>query len=136
MKDRGPTREASIDHEEIAGIENLVREAKGRITDLTATGFWEAKTPCWQMCHCPEMIKSECPAPRHPDMPCWEIEGTYCKLGRHGASGMDFSICQVCRVYKRWGNECPIELKLFGEGIGAEVLNGAMEAKKPGAVAL
>ena len=66
------------------------------------------------------MIKNECPAATHQSLSCWEIEGTYCKLGRHGLSGIDTSICEVCRVYKRWGNGRLIEVKLFGQGIGAE----------------
>jgi hypothetical protein len=119
----------SIDSEEMAGIERVVRDAKGRIPGGAARGFWEGKIPCWEMCHCPDMIKSECPAPKHEDMPCWEMEGTYCKLGRHGASGMDFSICHICRVYKRWGKNCPIELRLFGEGISAGAIHRTVEVK-------
>jgi len=79
--------------------------------------FWQGKTPCWEMCHCPEVIKSECPAPKYRSLPCWEIEGTYLKLTADGTSGQDASICRVCRVYKRWGGNKPIELKLFGKGI-------------------
>ncbi len=79
--------------------------------------FWQGKTPCWEMCHCPEVIKSECPAPKYVPFPCWEIEGTYCKLTTDGTSGRDISICQMCRVYKRWGQNKPIELKLFGRGV-------------------
>lgn len=115
--------------DEISKAENTVCEAKGRVPSGTAGGFWEGKTPCWEMCHCPDMIRSECPAPKHPEMPCWAMEGTYCKLGRHGASGIDFSICQVCRVYRKWGEGSPLELKLFGQGIGSEALNGATGAE-------
>jgi len=79
--------------------------------------FWQGKTACWEMCHCPEVIKSECPASKYRYLPCWEIEGTYCKLTADGIGGKDTSICQTCRVYKRWGGNKPIELKLFGKGI-------------------
>ncbi len=79
--------------------------------------FWQGKTPCWEMCHCPQVIKGECPAPKYPSLPCWEIEGTYCKLTANGTSGRDTSICRRCRVYKRWGENKPIELKLSGKGI-------------------
>ena len=79
--------------------------------------FWQGKTPCWEMCHCPQAIKSDCPAPKYPSLPCWEIEGTYCKLTANGTSGRDISICRRCRVYKRWGQNKPIELKIFGKGI-------------------
>jgi len=93
--------------EDVRGIE----EREG------APDFWQGKTPCWEMCHCSEVIKSECPAPKYPSLPCWEIEGTYCKLTDDGTSGRDISICRRCRVYKRWGENKPIELKLSGKGI-------------------
>ncbi len=79
--------------------------------------FWTGKNPCWEMCQCPKVIKDECPATRYTSYPCWEIEGTYCKLDRTGTNGKDTSICEICRVYKRWGENQPIQLKLFGRGI-------------------
>lgn len=79
--------------------------------------FWQGKTPCWEMCHCSEVIRSECPATKYRHLPCWEIEGTYCKLTDDGTSGKDTSICQQCRVYKRWGQNRPIEIRLSGKGI-------------------
>jgi hypothetical protein len=33
------------------------------------------------------------------------------------ATGTDTSICEVCRVYKKYGDGKRIELKLFGKGI-------------------
>lgn len=86
-------------------------------------GFWEGKIPCWRMCHCPPMIKEECPAPKYPALPCWEIEGTYCKLQNTptGLIGTDTTICKVCRVYKRYGRNKPIETRLFGKGINASL---------------
>lgn len=88
-------------------------------------GFWEGKTPCWKMCHCPPMIKEECPAPNYPVLPCWEIEGTWCKLQNtpSGMSGTDTSICKVCRVYKTYGHNKPIEIKLFGKGINSSLIS-------------
>lgn len=83
--------------------------------------FWTGKTPCWEMCQCPKVIKDECPAPRYTSYPCWEIEGTYCKLDRTGTTGKDTSICEICRVYKRWGENQPIQLKLFGRGIDSTI---------------
>ncbi len=103
--------------EDIAEIERIIREVKGKILLGPAGGFWEGKKPCWEMCQCPEMIRSECPAPKYQSLPCWEIEGTYCKLDDYGSRGDDTSICQVCRVYKRWGGAGPIQIKLFGRGI-------------------
>jgi len=67
------------------------------------------------------MIREECPAPKYQFLACWEIEGTYCKLDDYGDSGTDTSICQVCRVYKKYGADQPIELKLFGRGIDSSL---------------
>ena len=85
------------------------------------SSFWTDKQPCWEKCHCPEAIKSECPATTYQFVPCWEIEGTYCKLDDHGATGKDTSICEVCRVYKKYGKGEPIRLKIFGKGMNAGV---------------
>jgi hypothetical protein len=85
--------------------------------------FWADKQPCWEKCHCPEMIKAECPATEYQFLPCWQIEGTYCKLDDHGATGKDTSICEVCRVYKKYGNGQPIVLKLMGKGINTDIKN-------------
>ena len=103
---------------EFAEVERIIQEAKGKVLlGESSLDFWEEKTPCWEMCSCPEIIKSECPAFKHRFLPCWEIEGTYCKLDDYGATGQDTSICEVCRVYKRWSHGDPIKIKLFGEGI-------------------
>jgi len=102
--------------EEIAEIARVIGEAKGRILPEPTSGFWEGKTPCWEMFRCPEAIKTECPAFKYQSLPCWEIEGTYSKLRDHGAKGDGTEICQVCRVYKRWGQGKPIQIKLHGEG--------------------
>lgn len=83
----------------------------------TVTDFWAGKTPCWEMCHCPPDIMDECPAPKYTFLPCWEMEGTYCKLDDYGATGLDTSICGMCRVYKKWGSGKPIQIRLFGKGI-------------------
>jgi hypothetical protein len=78
--------------------------------------FWKDKTPCWEMCHCPEDIRSQCPVPKYPSLPCWEVEGTYLKLSDDGEKGDDTSICRVCRVYKKYGQDKPIEIRLRGKG--------------------
>ncbi|MFC1917584.1 hypothetical protein ACFLXH_02910 [Chloroflexota bacterium] len=54
-------------------------------------------------------------------MSCWEIEGTYCKLDDKGARGDDTSICEVCCVYEKWGDDQPIKIKLFGKGINTHL---------------
>ena len=92
----------------------------------SVTDFWAGKTPCWQMCHCPPAIKDECPATEYTFLPCWEIEGTYCKLQVNGAvvTGTDTSICEVCRVHKKYGNDKPIVLKLHGRGINNSIKKG------------
>jgi hypothetical protein len=118
--------------EEIAEIESIIEEAKGKILREPSLGFWEGKTPCWEMFRCPEAVRSECPAFKYRSLPCWQIEGTYCKLDDYGATGRDTSICEVCRVYKRWGHGEPIEIKLFGRGINtslASLAKGKAEAK-------
>ena len=105
--------------EEIAEVERAINEAKGKVLVEPALGFWEGKTPCWEMFRCPEAMKSECPAFKYRTLPCWQIEGTYCKLLDYGQRGDGTDICQVCRVYKRWGHGEPIELKLYGKGFNA-----------------
>ena len=103
--------------EEIAEIERVIEEAKGKIMIEPGLGFWEGKTPCWEMFRCPEEVRNECPAFKYRSLPCWEVEGTYCKLFDYGAKGDGTDICQYCRVYKRWGQGEPIEIKLRGKGI-------------------
>jgi hypothetical protein len=73
------------------------------------------------MCHCPAQIREACPATKYQFVPCWQIEGTYCKLDDYGESGTDTSICQVCRVYKKYSSGEPIELKLLGRGIDSSL---------------
>jgi hypothetical protein len=85
------------------------------------TEVWVDTDTCWDKCHCPEMIKRECPAPKYTFLKCWEIEGTYCKLNDYGARGDDTTICESCRVYRKFGNGEPIRLKLFGKGIKAQL---------------
>jgi len=102
--------------EEIAEIERVIEEAKGKLLVEPRLGFWEGKTPCWEMFRCPEEVRNECPAFKYRSLPCWEVEGTYCKLFDYGAKGDGTDICQYCRVYKRWGQGEPIEIKLRGKG--------------------
>jgi hypothetical protein len=99
----------------IAARQNL------KVAVLHQSGFWADKQPCWEKCHCPELIRAECPATKYQFLPCWEIEGTYCKLDNHGSMGADTSICQVCRVYRKYGNGKPITLKLYGKGMNVSV---------------
>ena len=106
--------------EEIAEISVILEEAKGRILQLEPSlGFWEGKTPCWEMFRCPQEVRNECPSFKYRSLPCWEIEGTYCKLFDYGAKGDGTDICQYCRVYKRWGHGEPIEIKLLGKGFNS-----------------
>ena len=87
------------------------------VKEEQGVNFWADKTPCYKLCNCPEMITNECPVSKYQFLPCWEIEGTYCKLDDKGSTGRDTSICETCRVYKKYGNGEPIVLKLFGKGI-------------------
>jgi hypothetical protein len=109
--------------EEVAEVESIIEEAKGKILLEPSLGFWEGKTPCWEMFRCPEAVRDECPAFKYRSLPCWEIEGTYCKLDGYGTTGQDTSICEVCRVYKRWGHGEPIETKLCGRGIATSLVS-------------
>ena len=102
--------------DEIAEIEKVIGEVKGKILPEPTLGFWEGKTPCWETFRCPESMRNECPAFKYRSLPCWQIEGTYCKLYDYGAKGDSTDICQVCRVYKRWGHGEPIQIKLRGKG--------------------
>jgi len=86
------------------------------------TNFWVDKNPCWETCHCPQIIQNDCPAPKYQFVPCWEIEGTYCKLNDFGAKGNDTSICEICRVYKKYGKEEKIKLSIFGKGINSKLI--------------
>lgn len=103
--------------EEIAEVERAIEEVKERILTVPGSGFWEGKTPCWEISRCPEAIKNECPAFKYRALPCWQIAGTYGKLRDYGQRGDNTDICQACRVYRRYGNGEPIQLKLFGKGI-------------------
>ena len=113
--------------EDLAEIEKIVADTKDAILREAGDGFWEGKTPCWEVCHCPEMIRNECAAPRYTSVPCWQIEGTYCKLNNREASGTDTSICEVCRVYKKWGQGKPIMITFFGKGIDASARTGKLD---------
>ena len=105
--------------EDIAQIQKVIDEVKGKVLTEPGLGFWEGKTPCWEMLHCPEAMRNKCPAFKYRTPPCWQIEGTYCKLFDYGARGDGAEICENCRVYKRWGQNEPIEIKLFGKGFNA-----------------
>jgi len=107
--------------QDVAEIEKAIAEVKGRISIEQSKDYWEGKTPCWEMCHCPESIRDICPAFVNQSEACWAIEGTYCKLCDYGNRGDDTSICKVCRVYKRYGAGEPIELKILGTRFGAAV---------------
>jgi hypothetical protein len=97
--------------EEVSDKEELAPEV--------GADFWAGKTACWEICHCPPSIRNECPASTYTFLPCWEIEGTFCKLQKNGATvtGIDTSICSICGVYKKYSGGRAIQLKLPGKGI-------------------
>jgi hypothetical protein len=108
-------------------IKQMTRESPGKKEKPTkerGADFWAGKTPCWQMTQCPPAIRDDCPASKYTSLPCWEIEGTYGKLRKRGnaVTGSDTSICETCRVYKKYGGGKSIELKLRGKGIDASTL--------------
>ncbi len=102
----------------------LLEEARGKEEQPSkeaGSDFWAGKTVCWQMTQCAPAIRDDCPATKFTYLPCWEIEGTFCKLKMNGTAvtGNDTSICEVCRVYKKYGGSKRIELKLLGKGTDA-----------------
>lgn len=97
--------------------ENRTAKTVNGVEEGKKNGFWADREACWEKCHCPEMIQAECPATRYQFLPCWEIEGTYCKLDDRGATGRDTTVCQTCRVYREYGQGKEIKLKLFGRGL-------------------
>jgi len=107
------------DPDDMAEIERVISETKGKVLLGRTQGFWEGKTPCWEMVRCPEVIREDCPVQRHQAFACWELEGTYCKLSDGGASGGSTAACEVCRVYRRWGNNKPIVIRVLGDGMNA-----------------
>ncbi len=103
--------------QEIAEISSIIEEAKGKLRLAERDmGFWEGKTTCWEMFRCPQEVRDECPAYKYRELPCWQIEGTYCKLFDYGTKGDGTEICESCRVYKKWGRAEPIQIKLHGKG--------------------
>ena len=91
------------------------------VAEEARENYWTGKTPCWEKNHCPEMIKAECPAMKFQFLPCWQIEGTYCKLNDNGATGRDTTICETCQTYKKYGKGEPIKIRLFGHGIDTSI---------------
>ena len=75
--------------------------------------FWEGKMPCWKMHYCSEEIKARCPAFSYRALPCWEIEGTFCKTFDYEQGGDGAATCKRCPVYQKWGQDKSIETKLF-----------------------
>ena len=101
--------------DDMTEIDKAIQDAKGKINLEEHEDFWKGKTPCWEMFRCPEELKQECPAYNNRSFPCWKVEGTYCKLFDYGAKGDGTDICQHCRIYKRYGQNEPIEIKLRGK---------------------
>jgi hypothetical protein len=112
---------------DLAKIEKIIREAKRKAQATAKQDFWEGKATCWEMCSCPSSLHLECPTFKNRQFPCWEIEGTYCKLDDYGATGRDTNICQICSVYKKYGNNEPIKIKLFGQGFNPTFAQKAKE---------
>ena len=84
---------------------------------LRNVDFWSKRISCWDLTHCPEPVRNDCPAYHNRRYPCWEIEGTYCKWVEWGTLGLDTETCLVCTVYLTYGKGTPIRLILRGKGI-------------------
>ena len=91
----------------------FIKDGQARYDEALLPGFWYGKTPCWEITNCPDSIKNTCPAPKYPSLPCWQIEGIFCKLDERSASGSDTSICKLCRVYEQYGSGRSLKIKLF-----------------------
>ncbi len=104
------------------GIRRLAEETSaGEKPPVREGDFWTGKIPCWEMCYCPPAIRDKCPAFNYRLIPCWETEGTFCKLKKEADGaviGTDTTICGACRVYRKYGNGKPVELRLSGKGLG------------------
>ncbi|UCC61148.1 MAG: response regulator, partial [Dehalococcoidia bacterium] len=50
-------------------VDKFIAETKGRLKLEPKEGFWEDKTPCWELTRCPEEIKSGCPAFAYQTVP-------------------------------------------------------------------
>jgi len=94
--------------EDLAEIERAIAEAKGKVRLEPVTGFWEGKSPCWELTHCEAGIRSECPAYADQARACWETPGTYCQLEAFDGTGDEATVCRVCRVYGRYGAGAPL----------------------------
>ncbi len=53
-------------------------------------------------------------------MPKGELMSTSPMTGLR--TGTDTSVCETCRVYKKYGDNKPIKLKLRGKGIDADIM--------------
>jgi hypothetical protein len=49
---------------------------------------------CWDVKGCSESSKTQCAAPQHPEMPCWQA--------RFGAEGQISEDCVHCDVFQRY----------------------------------
>ena len=75
--------------EELTEINSIIEEAKGKLRVAERDmGFWEGKTPCWEMFRCPPEVRKECLAYAYRSTPCWQIEGTYCVWAIRAVSGV------------------------------------------------
>jgi two-component system alkaline phosphatase synthesis response regulator PhoP len=94
--------------EDLTEIERAIAEAKGKVRLEPATGFWEGKSPCWELTHCEAGVRNECPAYADQAQACWRTPGTYCQLEAFDGVGDETGICRVCRVYSRYGAGEPL----------------------------
>ena len=61
-------------------------------------GFEFGRTlKCWEVQECD---KTDCPAYGKPDIMCWYVDGTHCKVQPSGKFPEKLDMCQKCRVYK------------------------------------
>jgi len=64
----------AVTAEDLAEIEKVIQEAKGKVQVSTDMGFWDGKSTCWEMCNCPSTIHEQCPSFKKPGTSMLEIE--------------------------------------------------------------
>ena len=84
-------------------LTNAKHDSAYRVQEKQNLGYWQGKTPCWEMLHCPETMRKQCPVFQHLTTPGWEVGGLYCQLFDSRQMGVFTDVCRLCRVYKKWG---------------------------------
>ena len=55
------------------------------------------KLKCWEVAKCDE---TDCPAYKNPEIMCWYVDGTHCKVQPSGKFPEKLDECRKCKVYR------------------------------------